>query len=98
MAYKFVETDKQDINFDNDLVYTHLLDIKDDANTTFENTNDIKPIKIENKIYYKKNYNVLLIFVIMIIVIVLTWYLFRKTKKTENVLKREYVIMPSLML
>ena len=97
MAYKFVETDKQDINFDNDLVYTHLLDIKDDANTSFENTNDIKPIKIENKIYHKKNYNVLLIFVITIIVIVLTWYLFRKTKKTENVLKREYVIMPSLM-
>jgi len=95
MAYKFVETDKQDINFDNDLVYTHLLDIKDDASTTFENTNDVKPIKIENK---KKNYNVLLIFVITIIVIVLTWYLFRKTKKTENVLKREYVIMPSLML
>ena len=98
MAYKFVETNKQDINFDNDLVYTHLLDIKDDANTTFENTNDIKPIKIENKIYHKKYYNVLLIFVITIIVIVLTWYLFRKTKKTENVFKREYVIMPSLML
>jgi len=79
MAYKFVNANKQDIQFDNDIVYTHLLDIKNDAETIFENSDNVKPQKIEiKKNIVKKNYNILVIFIMTIIIIILLWYISKK--------------------